>query len=76
MRNLVEFVARSLVEDPGAVQVHEVHAAPAVVYQLRVAPGDVGRIIGKHGRTAQALRILLAASAARSGQRAALEIQE
>ena len=76
MRPLVEFVARSLVEDPGAVEVREVRTEPAVVYQLRVAPGDVGRIIGKHGRTAQALRVLLAASAARGGRRAALEIQE
>jgi uncharacterized protein len=76
MRRLVEFVTRSLVEEPGAVQVHEVRTEPAVVYQVRVAPGDVGRIIGKHGRTAQALRVLLAAGAARSGQRAALEIQE
>ncbi len=76
MRALVEFAARALVEDPGAVEVREVRTDSVVVYQLRVAPGDIGRIIGKHGRTAQALRVLLAAGAARSGQRAALEIQE
>lgn len=76
MRDLIEFVARGLVDDPGAVRVEEVPGTPTHVYRLRVAPADVGKVIGKHGRTAQSLRLLLAASAARGGERAVLEIQE
>lgn len=76
MRTLIEFVARSLVDDPSAVQVQEVQTDPTIVYRLRVAPEDVGKVIGKHGRTAHSLRLLLQAAAARSGRRAVLEIQE
>jgi len=76
MRGLIEFVARGLVDDPAAVVVEESHGQPTVVYRLRVAPDDVGKVIGKHGRTAHALRLLLQASAARTRQRAVLEIQE
>lgn len=76
MRRLVEFVARSLVDDPSAVQVQELRSDPAVVYQLRVAPQDVGKVIGKHGRTAHSLRLLMQAAGSRTGRRAVLEIQE
>jgi predicted RNA-binding protein YlqC (UPF0109 family) len=76
MRELIEFVARGLVDDPAAVVVEEALGQPTIVYRLRVAPDDVGKVIGKHGRTAHALRLLLQASAARTRQRAALEIQE
>ena len=76
MRELIEFVARSLVDDPAAVQVHERRSAATVVYELQVAGPDVGKVIGKHGRTAHALRLLLAASAQKQGCRAVLEIKE
>jgi hypothetical protein len=76
MRRLVEFVARSLVDDPGAVDVREVRSETTTVYQLHVGAPDVGRVIGKHGRTAQALRVLISAGAARDGRRAVLEIKE
>jgi predicted RNA-binding protein YlqC (UPF0109 family) len=78
MRELLEFVTRSLVDDPAAVELRESQsqAQPAVVFQLRVATNDIGRVIGKHGRTAHALRLLLAAAAARDNRRAVLEIQE
>jgi hypothetical protein len=76
MRGLVEFVARGLVDDPGAVQVEETIAEGTTIVRLRVAPGDVGKVIGKHGRTAQALRVLLAARGARENRRAVLEILE
>lgn len=72
----MEYVARALVDDPAAVAVEESRTAAAVVYRVRVAPADTGKLIGKHGRTAQALRLLLGAAAARSGQRAGLEIEE
>ena len=76
LRALIEYVARALVDDPAAVGVEESRSAAAVVYRVRVAPSDVGKLIGKYGRTAQALRLLLGAAAARSGQRAVLEIEE
>jgi predicted RNA-binding protein YlqC (UPF0109 family) len=76
MRALVELVARSLVDEPAAVRVEEVPGDATTVYRLRVAPADVGKVIGKHGRTAHALRMLLGAAAARGGRRAVLEIEE
>ena len=76
MRPFLEFVTRSLVDDPGAVEIEAVFSQATVVYRLRVAPPDVGKVIGKNGRTAHALRLLLQAAAARTRQRAVLEIQE
>lgn len=76
MRDLIEFVARSLVDDPAAVQVHERRTDAAVVFELHVARPDVGKVIGKHGRTAHALRLLLAAAAQKQGCKAVLEIKE
>lgn len=76
MRELIEFVARSLVDEPHAVQVQERQSDSTVIYQLQVARDDVGKVIGKHGRTAHALRLLLSAAAQRRGCKAVLEIQE
>lgn len=76
MRNLVEFMARSLVDDPRSVAVAERSAEHTTVYELRVQGDDIGKVIGKHGRTAHAMRLLLSAAAQRQGQRAALEIKE
>ena len=76
MRELIEYVARSLVDEPAAVEVREVRTSPTIVYQLQVATSDVGKVIGKHGRTAQSLRLLLSATAARTGCKAVLEIKE
>lgn len=76
MRALLEFVARSLVDEPAAVRVEERRSDATVVFELSVARPDVGKVIGKHGRTAHALRLLLAAAAQRQGCRAVLEIKE
>ncbi len=73
-RDLVEFVAKSLVDQPEAVQVREVASNQVVTIQLRVAPDDVGKIIGKHGRIVKALRTLLKAAAVQSQQRVMVEI--
>jgi predicted RNA-binding protein YlqC (UPF0109 family) len=56
---LITFLARGLVEEPTGVSVAEVERSDAMVYQLRVSPGDLGKVIGKNGRTAQAMRTLL-----------------
>ena len=74
MKELVEYIARSLVDDPSQVQVSEVEGANTVIYELRVAPEDMGRVIGKSGRVANAMRTLLRVVAARQGKRVTLEI--
>jgi hypothetical protein len=76
MRELVAFIARALVQDPDAVQVEEVLGDRERVIQLRVAPGDMGRVIGKEGRTAKAMRTVLAVASARNGMKAKLDIVE
>ena len=75
-KDLVEYVARALVDNPDQVQVETVEDDSTTTLRLRVAAGDLGRVIGKQGRTAKALRTLLHASAARSNRRAVLEIME
>lgn len=76
MKELVEFLAKSLVNNPEEVSVSEVQRDETTLLQLRVAPSDLGRVIGKEGRTAKAIRLLLAAAAARRGKKATLEILE
>jgi len=73
---IVEYLARRLVDDPDAVEVEEVEQEGAVVVQLHVAPDDVGKVIGRQGRIARALRTIVRASAARRDQRVLLEIVE
>ena len=76
MRELVEFMAKHLVDRPEEVHVSEIEGEKAIVYELRVGEGELGRVIGKGGRTAQAMRILLNAAAAKRGKRVVLEILE
>ncbi len=75
-KDLVEYVARVLVDNPDQVLVESVEDETTTILRLRVAPVDLGRVIGKQGRTAKAIRTLLHASAARSNRRAVLEILE
>ena len=74
MKDLVEFMAKSLVDEPSKVQVREIRSGHAVVIELRVRPEDMGRIIGKSGRVANAMRAVLKVAAAKAGKRAVLEI--
>lgn len=76
MKDLLEYVARALVDRPEAVVVREAARGDGTVFELRVDPGDLGKVIGKRGRTAKSLRTLLAAAAAKSGRRASLDIAE
>jgi predicted RNA-binding protein YlqC (UPF0109 family) len=73
---LVEYIAKSLVNDPGQVVVEVVEDPASTTLRLKVAPGDLGRVIGKQGRTARAIRTLLHATAARAKRRVVLEIVE
>jgi uncharacterized protein len=73
---IVEYLARRLVDEPEAVRVEEVERDGAIVLQLHVAKDDVGKVIGRQGRIARALRTVVRASAARREQRVLLEIME
>jgi predicted RNA-binding protein YlqC (UPF0109 family) len=74
MRDLVEFVARSLVDDPEAVNIRMRDRDDATVLELEVAPADLGKVIGRQGRTARAIRTLLAAAGQKSRRRYVLDI--
>jgi predicted RNA-binding protein YlqC (UPF0109 family) len=73
---IVEYLARRLVDEPSAVRVEQVERDDATVLQLWVAPDDVGKVIGRQGRIARALRTVVRASAARDERRLMLEIME
>ena len=75
MRKLVEYVAQSLVDDPSAVQVREIrNDRYALALELHVAPDDFGKVIGRQGRVAKAMRTLLRAGGTREGRHTSLEI--
>ncbi len=74
IQELVEYIAKSLVEDPSQVQVKVIENANALNLELHVAPGDMGRVIGKGGRVANAIRTLVRVAAVRQGKRATLEV--
>lgn len=76
MAELLEYLARQLVDDPDAVRVETVERDGGLVLQLHVAPDDVGKVIGRQGRIARALRTVVRAGAARSRERLHLEIVE
>ena len=74
MKELVQYLARSVVNQPDAVEVTETQNDDASVFELKVAKEDLGRIIGKQGRTAKSLRTILTAAAARVDRKVVLEI--
>jgi predicted RNA-binding protein YlqC (UPF0109 family) len=76
MKELVEFIAKALVDEPDEVRVTEIEGEKVTVIELRVAPGDLGKVIGKQGRTARSIRTLLNAAATKLRKRAVLEILE
>ena len=76
MRALVEVVARALVDKPDSVKVTETERRGMTVVELTTAPGDMGKIIGRQGRTAAALRTLVSLAAEKHGKRAQLDIRD
>jgi hypothetical protein len=76
MKALIEFIAKSLVDDPTQVYVTERDQRKDINIQLSVAEEDMGRVIGRHGRVANAMRVLLRIAASRKGIRATLDIIE
>jgi predicted RNA-binding protein YlqC (UPF0109 family) len=73
-RDLVEYIAKSLVDDPAAVSVNVIEEDRSTILELRVASDDIGKVIGKQGRIAKAIRTILSASTAGNTKRIVLEI--
>jgi predicted RNA-binding protein YlqC (UPF0109 family) len=73
-KELVEYIAKSLVDDPGGVVVNMIEGEKSTILELKVSEGDIGKVIGKHGRIAKAIRTILSASSTKTGKRAVLEI--
>ncbi len=76
MKELVEAMARALVDSPDDVSVKEVDGEKTTVFELRVATNDLGKVIGKQGKTARAMRTILGAAGTKIGKRCVLEILE
>lgn len=76
MRTLIEMMAKSLVDRPEDVKVTEVEGERTTVFELRVSQGDLGKVIGKQGKTARAMRTILGAAGTKIGKRCVLEILE
>ncbi len=73
-KELVEYIARSLVDEPDQVEVAMIEGEKSTILELKVAEDDIGKVIGKHGRIAKAVRTILSASSSKSGKRFVLEI--
>ena len=74
MQDLVEYLVKALVDEPDQVEVKEVKGERTVIYEVKVAPDDTGRVIGKEGRIAQALRTVVKAAGMRKNQKVTVEI--
>jgi len=76
LKELIEYIATSLVADPSQVRVNQFQRGNMVTLKLQVAKDDMGRVIGKNGRVANSIRILLRVAAAQEGKRATLDVDE
>lgn len=76
MKELIEYIARSLVDDPSQVNVTQIRRGPEINFKLHVAKEDMGRVIGRGGRVANAMRMLLNVAALRSDRQASLDVED
>ena len=76
MKDLILFLAKSLVENPDAVQVTETEGPDSIIIELNVAPEDMGKVIGKHGKNARSIRAVMKAAAAADGKKSVVDIAE
>jgi predicted RNA-binding protein YlqC (UPF0109 family) len=74
LKDLISTIAQALVDEPDGVEVTEIDGDHSSILELRVAKGDIGKVIGKDGRTAQSMRTILAAASIKLGRRAQLDI--
>ena len=73
-KDLVEYIAKALVDDPDGVNVNVIKGEKSTILELKVSDGDIGKVIGKHGRIAKAVRTILSAAATKQDKRVVLEI--
>jgi predicted RNA-binding protein YlqC (UPF0109 family) len=76
MKDLIEFIVKALVDDPSEVNITEINGDKITLFELRVAKADIGKVIGKRGRTASSIRTIINAVSTKQGKRAELEIIE
>ncbi|MCB5229695.1 MAG: KH domain-containing protein [Candidatus Cloacimonetes bacterium] len=76
MKDLIEFIVKALVDDPSEVNINEIAGDKITLFELRVSKNDIGKVIGKRGRTAGAIRTIINAVSTKQGKRAELEIIE
>jgi predicted RNA-binding protein YlqC (UPF0109 family) len=76
MKELIQYIVKALVDNPDKVEVKEIAGEKSIIYELRVGEGDLGKVIGKEGRTAKAIRTIVTAAAMKQGKRTVLEIIE
>jgi predicted RNA-binding protein YlqC (UPF0109 family) len=76
MKELIRQMVAALVDNPEAINIREIQGESSVVYELQVAPGELGKIIGKHGRTARSLRTIVSAAGMKLHKKARLELLE
>lgn len=74
MKELVEFIAKSLVDNPDQVIVNEINREESLIFELKVAPEDMGKVIGKQGRIAKSIRTVIKAAAVKQNKRVIVEI--
>lgn len=74
MQELVEYIAKALVDNPDRVHVNRIEGETVIIFEVEVAPEDLGKIIGRQGRIANALRTIVKAAASRQGKKATVEI--
>ncbi len=73
-KDLVEYIVKSLVDSPDQVEINEIEGEKSTILELKVVKDDIGKVIGKHGRIARAIRTVINASATKTGKRVVLEI--
>ncbi len=76
MKDLITYIVKALVDNPDKVEIKELAGEKSIIYELRVGEGDLGKVIGKEGRTAKAIRTIITAAAMKQGKRTVIEIIE
>lgn len=76
MKELIEYIVKALVDNPDKVTVNEIAGEKSIIFELRVGEGDLGKVIGKEGRTAKSIRTIITAAAMKQGKRTVIEIIE
>ena len=76
LKELIEYIVKALVDNPEKVEVKEIAGEKSIIYEPKVGEGDLGKVIGKEGRTANAVRTIITAAAMKQGKRTVLEILE